>query len=199
MASSTSTGAAAPAQDRTATPGTQRQGPGYSCADHLDAIFAYVCRRVLNPADAEEITGEVLATAARTPWKLRGDASDRAWLLAIARHKIADAARRRKRHPQVLDVDLNETERETLGMLLAENIEELPEEAYIHSESHRMMRQLLAQLPDDQREALLLQVEQDLPIREIANRMKRTVAATNSLLQRARASLFRLGKDYFTG
>jgi len=98
----------------------------------------------------------------------------------------------------MLDVDLTDQERETLGMLLASDIEELPEEAYLHEESRRMMRQLLAQLPDDQREAILLQVEQDLPIREIARLMGRTVAATNSLLQRARASLLRRGKDYFT-
>jgi RNA polymerase sigma-70 factor (ECF subfamily) len=198
MPPSTAAGKVAQAREGTAMQEEGPTGPGYLCAQHLDAVFAFVCRRVLSRPEAEDITAEVIGVAAGMPWKLRGDASDRAWLLAIARHKIADAARRRNRQREMLDVDLTDQERETLGILLASDIEELPEEAYLHEESRRMMRQLLAQLPDDQREAILLQVEQDLPIREIARLMGRTVAATNSLLQRARASLLRRGKDYFT-
>src|SRR5713101_6140761 len=95
--------------------------------------------------------------------------------------------RRRRRQPELLDSDLTEAERETLGLLLTTDIGHLPEEVIQHEESQRVMRQLIADLPAMQREALLLQVVDELPIKEIAEVMGRSLEAINSLLQRARA------------
>jgi RNA polymerase sigma-70 factor (ECF subfamily) len=166
---------------------------------YLDAVFSYVLYRVRNHIEAEDITAETFA-AAVVAWKrFRGDSSPYAWLLGIARKKIADAARQRhgSMGRELLDVDLSEEERETLGLFLTADIDQLPEDAALHKEAGRVMRHLLECLPEPQREALLLQVEHGLSIREIAHTMGRSEAAANSLLQRARAAIFRSGQDYF--
>jgi RNA polymerase sigma-70 factor, ECF subfamily len=110
-----------------------------------------------------------------------------------------DAARRRRHRRELLDVELTEEERESVGLLLATDIQELPEEAVQHEEARREMQKLLAGLPKTQREALLLQVVHDLSIREIAQVIGRSEAAANSLLQRARAAIYRHGRGYFLG
>jgi RNA polymerase sigma-70 factor (ECF subfamily) len=83
--------------------------------------------------------------------------------------------------------------------MFSANTGELPEEVILNQEARHIMRECLARLPEDQREALLLQAEGELSIAEIAHLMGRSVAATNSLLQRARAAIFRHGRDYFLG
>jgi len=168
-------------------------------ARYFDSVFAYVSFRVPSRAEAEDITAEVFVAAVVALPKFRGECRPAAWLLGIARRKIAEAASRRGRRRERLDAELTEDERETLGLLLASDIEHLPEEALLQDESRRVMRHLLAALPEPQREALLLQVTHDLSIREIAQVLGRSPAATNSLLQRARATLLRLGQRYFTG
>jgi RNA polymerase sigma-70 factor, ECF subfamily len=74
-----------------------------------------------------------------------------------------------------------------------------PEAALHRAESRRVIRCLVDQLNKDQREALLLQYVEELSVAEIAVIMGRSSAAIDSLLQRARATLFRLGKPYFLG
>ena len=150
-----------------------------------------------NRTEAEDITADVFVAAVTALPKYRGEAGQYAWLIGIARQKIAEAARRRDRRRELLDVDLAEEERENLSLLLAPNVGQLPEEAVLHEESRRVMRQLIDSLPEPQREALLLQVAHDLSIREIAQAMGRSEAAVNSLLQRARAAISRHGEDYF--
>jgi RNA polymerase sigma-70 factor (ECF subfamily) len=166
---------------------------------YLDSVFSYVLYRVPNHSEAEDVTAETFAAALIAWARFRGDSTPHAWLLGIARQKIAEAARRRDnaQRRERLEVDLTDLEREMVGLLLTVDTQQLPEDAALHKEAGRVMRHLLERLPEPQREALLLQVEHGLSIREIAQVMGRSEAAANSLLQRARASIFRLGQDYF--
>jgi RNA polymerase sigma-70 factor, ECF subfamily len=166
---------------------------------YFDTVFAYVSFRVPGRAEAEDITAEVFVAAVLALPRFRGECRPTAWLLGIARRKIAEAACRRGRRRERLDAELTPEERETLGLLLTSDVAQMPEEALLQDESRRVMRRLLAALPEPQREALLLQVAHDLSIWEIAQVLGRSVAATNSLLQRGRAALLRLGRSYFTG
>jgi RNA polymerase sigma-70 factor, ECF subfamily len=164
---------------------------------YLQAVFSYVSLRVPDRTEAEDITAEVFAAALGALPKFRGEGGHYAWLLGIARRKIADSARRLRHRRELLDTDLSEEERQAVALLLASDAGQLPEEALQHAEARQVMRKLLAALPELQREVLLLQVVDDLSIREIARVIGRSVAAANSLLQRARAALYRHGRSYF--
>ena len=166
-------------------------------ARYLQAVFSYVSLRVPDPTEAEDITAEVFAAALVALPEYRGEGGHYAWLIGVARRKIVDSARRRRHRRELLDTELNDEERQAVAILLATDVGQLPEEAIQHAEARQVMRKLLGALPEPQREALLLQVVERLSIREIARVIGRSEAAANSLLQRARAALFRHGRGYF--
>jgi DNA-directed RNA polymerase specialized sigma24 family protein len=57
---------------------------------------------------------------------------------------------------------------------------------FVHSYESRQALAILFQLPQDERDALTMQVLEELSIPEIAEVLGRSYAGTNSLLQRAR-------------
>jgi RNA polymerase sigma-70 factor (ECF subfamily) len=164
---------------------------------YLKDVFQYVARRVPRQ-EAEDITMQVFAAALEALPRFRGQCPPRLWLLRIARGKVVDALRRRNVRQEMLASELGSGEAgaEPLIETLAATGEG-PEAAYGRAEARREIRRLVEQLNPDQREALLLQHVEGLTIAEIAMVMGRSLAAVNSLLQRARATLFRMGRSYF--
>lgn len=166
---------------------------------YLKAVLTYVSHRVSDRTEAEDITAETFAAAMVALPRYRGECSPQAWLLGIARQKIAEAFRRRRHHREFLETELSDGEQETLSLLLIAETDPLPEQVVLNAEARKVIRYLLDSLPASQREAILLQFVHELPVREIAVVMGRSIAAINSLLERGRANLFRLGKEYFAG
>ncbi|MGC4048045.1 MAG: sigma-70 family RNA polymerase sigma factor [Armatimonas sp.] len=68
---------------------------------YLETVFRYVSRRLPVRAEAEDITAETFAAAFTALHTLRPDTDPLPWLLAIARRKIIDHARKRQRQPVV--------------------------------------------------------------------------------------------------
>jgi RNA polymerase sigma-70 factor (ECF subfamily) len=160
-------------------------------------VFRYVSRRVPRQ-EAEDITMQVFAAALEALPHFRGECSLGLWLLSIAHKKVVDALRRRAARRETLASEL--TSREMGTDLVAEAVAsptEGPEMALVRQEARRAIRQLVDQLNRDQREVLLLRYVEERSMAEIAAIMARSPAAVNSLLQRARATLFRLGRRYF--
>ena len=164
---------------------------------YLEAVFGYVSRRVSPRQEAEDTTAEVFAAAFAGLPRFRG-ASPQAWLLGIARRKIADNMRKRGRRRETLASEMAVTPEaanalwEKIGGT-APN----PELWLQQQEARRHIRALVDALHPDQREALLLQYVEELSIAEVATVMRRSPHAVNSLLQRARANIFRQGHAYF--
>jgi RNA polymerase sigma-70 factor, ECF subfamily len=166
---------------------------------YLKEVFRYVSRRVPR-REAEDITMQVFAAALESLPRFRGDCAPHVWLLQIAHRKVTDALRRRAARPELLASELagREPGSDPIVEALAP-VREGPEAVLERSETRRVIRHLVDQLSRDQREALLLQYVEELSIAEIAVVMARSPAAVNGLLQRARATLFKRGKQYFLG
>lgn len=164
---------------------------------YLKDVFRYVSRRVPRQ-EVDDVTMQVFATALEALPRFRGECPPRIWLLKIAHGKVVDALRRRASRRETLASELADAEQGTdpLADTLASTAEG-PETVFERGEARRMIRHLVGQLNKDQREALLLQYVEELPVAEIAVIMGRSAAAIDSLLQRARATLFRLGRSYF--
>jgi RNA polymerase sigma-70 factor (ECF subfamily) len=163
--------------------------------DHLDTVYRYVAWRVRRRQDAEDVTAEVFAAAFAGLGKYRGQATPQAWLLGIARRKVIDAIRRQTRRRETLEAEMGSD----LPPQAGSDSERDPAAALDQDEAARQIRQLVDGLNPDQREALLLQYVEGLSIAEIAVVMGRSAGAINSLLQRARASVFRAGQPFFLG
>src|SRR5207249_3184223 len=98
-----------------------------------------------------------------------------------------------------LQGELTRLEWELLQLLLAADVRQLPKNALLQQESRQVIRRLLANLPEQQREALLLQLVQNLSVPEIAQVMGQSEADTRSLLQQAWAIIFQDGQKHFGG
>jgi RNA polymerase sigma-70 factor (ECF subfamily) len=148
----------------------------------LRDVYRYLARRLPRPEDAEDIAAEVFAIAlTQVPSSIR---EPRAWLIGIARRKMIDLLRKNGRHPETLRPDI--------GL-----VAEAPDRIVERSEAVLVLRKIVDRLPDDQREALILQHADGLSLAEIAVILKRSVPAVKALLFRARSTVFQQGACYF--
>jgi RNA polymerase sigma-70 factor (ECF subfamily) len=166
-------------------------------ARYLRDVFRYVWQRVPCAEEAEDITAEVFAAAAAGLPRFRGQCPPYLWLLSIARRQIALARRRRQARRETLASELpsDAPDADPVWEALAEA--EGPETTLMRAEARRVLRELVVDLKPNQREALMLQYMERLSVAEIAVVMGRSRHAVNSLLQRARASIYRRGRAYF--
>lgn len=152
---------------------TARLGPGPEAEDAAAEAFAAALARLDScPADVGE-------DATEDP--------TRAWLLGIARRKVADSLRRRTRSQRESPLS------ETLPAPTAQS----PEPQALADEAAQTLRTILASLASDQREALLLKYVDGLSLVELGQVLGRSPRAASQLLYRAREAARRHGADYF--
>jgi RNA polymerase sigma-70 factor, ECF subfamily len=156
-----------------------------------NVILRYLTARLPHLADAEDVTVDVFVAAfsaiARCPAQSREEDFDpvRAWLLAIARNKCIDHLRKHK-NQQTATLE----EYQDIATPSAENV------ALQHERQYEI-RAVIATLPTDQREVLLLKYVDGLSLKEIGLILHKRPEAVSSLLQRARASAREKGQEYF--
>jgi RNA polymerase sigma-70 factor (ECF subfamily) len=145
---------------------------------HLDAAYGLARWLTRSPADAEDVVQEAMLRAFRAFDGVRGE-TIRPWLLAIVRNCFHDHAGRARRHEPIA----------------AERAEQVafdgpdPEEAAGWASERRRLSALLAELPEDFREVLVLREVEDMSYREIAAVTGAPLGTVMSRLARARAML----------
>jgi RNA polymerase sigma-70 factor (ECF subfamily) len=124
-------------------------------------LYAYVLRRLDDPARAEEIVADTLYEVWRAPAKFRGDAQFSTWLIGIARNKVLMAFRGRKPDHDHEDIaDLAETmPAEEPGAF----------EMLAQQQRHEGVRQCMDRLSDDHRECIHLVFYEGLSLAEVAS------------------------------
>jgi RNA polymerase sigma-70 factor (ECF subfamily) len=171
----------------------ERLTPGELPSRYLATVVRYATARLGPGAEAEDVAAEVFV-AAFASWKHcptpASDGADhdpvRAWLLGIARRKVADALRRRQRRPES-ELSEAQTQQEAGS----------PEEELLGDEALEQLKAVLAALSEDQREALRLKYVEELSLVEMGIILKRSPAAVGQLLHRARAAARLKGSAYF--
>jgi RNA polymerase sigma-70 factor (ECF subfamily) len=145
-----------------------------------------LCLRMLGaPAPAEDAAQEAFISAYRSLGRFRGG-SFRAWLFRIAANACYDELRRRKARPATsLDWRNTEDERPIEPPDTAPSMEERAATA----ELHRALEDALAQLPHEQRLAIVLCDVQGFDYAEIAETMRVSLGTVKSRISRARSRL----------
>lgn len=149
---------------------------------HLDAAYRYARWLTRTAADADDVVQEATLRAFRGFADLRG-ADARAWLLTIVRNCHFTAFRKRQRHNLVPFP----AEHEGGVAIIAATPD--PEADAIGRDEQRTLQRLLAALPDEQREVLVLREIEDLGYRQIATVTGLPIGTVMSRLARARAAL----------
>lgn len=144
----------------------------YLYARHADDVRRFVQSIVQNRHDAEDVTHEVFAKLMRAIQKYEErEVPFAAWILRVARNAALDHVRSRRQIP-VEEVRISEDGHE--------------QTSYEYSLA---LKTALADLPESQREVLVLRHIGGLSPNEIAERLGKTEASIQGLHHRGRAAL----------
>jgi RNA polymerase sigma factor (sigma-70 family) len=143
--------------------------------EHHQPILAYLLRRVEEPADAADLLADTFLVAHRRPHAVPHGDEARLWLYAVARKQLSNHRRGANRHVRLLGA-LSETLR-TLPPEPAPSVEILA------------VRAAVRQLPDRDREVLMLTAWDGLTAPEVAVVLSITPDAVRTRLARARGRL----------
>ena len=149
---------------------------------HVTPVYRYLLARVGNPADAEELTAQTFGAALERFDSFRGESQIATWLIAIARHKLADFYRQQRRagHPLPLD-----------AARALPSGERAPAEAALAALDREELARLLGQLSPERGEAVALRFFAELSHREVAAAMGKSEAAAKMLVHRGLQDLRR--------
>ena len=143
-------------------------------------------RMLGQPADAEDVTQDVLLRLHQRSAELRDAERAEAWVFAIARHAIADYYRAKSRQPSIEETTEELADPEVAGLPGFASFEG---DHSIHEEVLSWLRPLVDGLPDKYREALLLADFEHLPQKNVAERLGLSLSGAKSRVQRARTML----------
>jgi RNA polymerase sigma-70 factor, ECF subfamily len=141
---------------------------------YFSRVYTYCLRRVENPQEAEDLTSLIFTQAMTRLDQYRGGLVA-AWLFRIAHNAVIDHLR--KHRP---DAPLDEVISETPGLL----------EHMIQAEQVQEIRALIADLPDDQQNLLLLKIVAGLSSKEVGAMLGKTAGSVRVALHRILRELY---------
>ena len=143
-----------------------------------DSVYSFVRKRLLPRVElVEDVMQEILLAAWQSLPKFRGDASLRAWILGIARHKTDDYYRRRLREADIPEEG---------GSAVDPAVEAHLDRHLDAAAEHYRVERTLALLPEAYALALIWRYRDEKSVREMAELSGKTEKAMERLLARAR-------------
>lgn len=151
---------------------------------HLDAAYNLARWLTRDPSDAADVVQESMMRALRFFGGYRGG-NGKAWLLAIVRNTAFDWLKTNRPHEIVTSSIGSETAFDYAAQTVPSTLDD-PETALIRAGYHRHMDSLIAALPPEFRECLVLRELEELSYKEIAHIADIPIGTVMSRLARAR-------------
>lgn len=159
-------------------------------------IMNLVYRTIHDPTEAEDLAQNVFVQVFKSAPRYKNTAKFSTWLFTIARNLCLNEIRRRSRHPaESLDTPHPEQEDQPLHQFEDKKTFS-PPDSLLHGELAGKIEEAMADLPENQRSAILLCRQEDLSYEEIAEILGCSVSATKSLIHRGRETLKEKVKAY---
>jgi RNA polymerase sigma factor (sigma-70 family) len=167
----------------------------YACGDaaafetlyrrHELRVWRYLERNVRNRAISDELMQEVWFAVARDANRYQPTARFTTWLFTIAHNRMIDSARTNRRNISLEDL----TGPDSDASFELTDSSPGPLAAAISRDELTVLTNAVSQLPNEQREAFLMQVEGDLSVEEIAEITAVSFETAKSRLRYARTKL----------
>jgi RNA polymerase sigma-70 factor (ECF subfamily) len=168
-------------------PGQLEPDPGPALLDLYDTalpeVYGYLLPRCGRRALAEDLTAETFLAAVEALRKEPPPVLSVAWLVGVARHKLADHWRRAAREQRGLQA-------------LDGGVLDAAEDPWDERLDALVARDVLDTLAPHHRAALTLRYLDGLPVPQVADHLGRTLHATEALLTRARKAFRRAYTDH---
>jgi len=150
---------------------------------HLDALYRVALRLSGNPADAEDLVQEAMLRAYRSWDRFTLGTNAKGWLLTILRNLFINEYRRRRRHPETVDLDTIEP------FAVFEDVQADPQGALFDRIVDDEVLRAVDELPEVFRETVMLSDVEGLSYEEIAKVLDVPVGTVKSRLYRGRRML----------
>ncbi len=179
-----------------------QQGDTVAFAELVDRykqpVMNLAYRMLRDATEAEDLAQCVFVQLHKAANRYKASCKFSTWLFTIARNLCLNEIRRRARHPaDSLDVPHPEQEGQPLRQF--EDLQSpLPTAELLYGELEQKVESALAELPENQRTALLLCQQEDLSYEDIAEVLDCSLSATKSLIHRARETLKQKLKPYLS-
>jgi len=161
---------------------------------HELPLWRYLLRNCGERGTAEELMQEVWFTVTREAPRFRADGRFTAWLYTLARNRVIDRHRTRRRHESLDATGTDDAP--PLAERLADERAPTPLEASVRAETGAAILSALALLPVEQREAFVLQAETGMSVADIADVTGTNFETAKSRLRYARERLKALLRDH---
>ena len=143
-----------------------------------------------NMEDAEDIAQDVFIEVFNSIHTFRSDSSLSTWLYRIAVNKSLNLIRKNKKKQWLINIETVFTGRK-LSDILPDNTNLIPDNMMIAQEDLLQLRIAINSLPDSQRVAFTLNKYEELSYKEIAEVMKLSLSAVESLIFRAKVGIIK--------
>ncbi len=143
-------------------------------------IYSYILRMVNTREDAQDLTQDTFLKLYKNLHSFDATQKFSPWIYTIATRTVYDWLRKKRRMPELLVVDDEES-----GTL--ETID--PLDTYIQIETTMDITQALAEIKAEYRGVLLLYYQQELTYQEIAEALHIPINSVKTLIRRAKLAL----------
>jgi len=160
--------------------------------DYGRRLMGFIRKRVTNEADAEDILQDVFYQLLGNKEPIDQVAS---WLFTVARNKITDS--KRKKQPLSTDFLFSNTEEDEMGgwMDIMFDDSSNPETVYLRNLFQESLKEALNELPDEQKQAFVLNELDGIPFKQISDE---TGIPVNTLISRKRYAVLYLREKLST-
>jgi len=177
-----------------------KQGDGGAFAELVDKfkqpVMNVAYRMLRDATEAEDLAQNVFVQVHKSAQRYHVSSKFSTWLFTIVRNLCLNEIRRRSRHP-ASSLDAPHPDHEDQPLRQFEDLKTAsPPESLLHGELEAKIAEVVGELPENQRLAILLCRQEDLSYEEIAKVLGCSLSATKSLIHRGRETLKQKLKPY---
>ena len=159
-------------------------------------VMNLVYRTLHDETEAEDLAQNVFLQVYKSARRYESRAKFSTWLFTIARNLCLNEIRRRSRHPADSLEESHAEHEDQPRQQFEDKSSVAPPEKLLHGELAQKIEEALAELPENQRTAILLCRQEELSYEEIARILGCSLSATKSLIHRGRETLKEKLKPY---
>jgi RNA polymerase sigma-70 factor (ECF subfamily) len=159
-------------------------------------LYNFIFRTLRDETESEDVAQTVFLQVYKSRARYERTAKFSTWLFTIARNLCLNEIRRRSRHPAESLEEAHAEHEDQPHRQYEDKKISLPTDHALQGELARKIEEALADLPENQRTAILLCRQDEMSYEEIAAVLDCSLSATKSLIHRGREVLKEKLKPY---